>query len=89
MSREAALAAAESWISDGGFFDELARRVAVRTESQKPESLPELHRYLDTEMQPALPAPSTRTRSVSDPCCSPPGMKATLCRPSSAMAMAT
>ena len=56
MSREAALAAAESWISDGGFFDELARRVAVRTESQKPESLPELHRYLDTEMQPAFEA---------------------------------
>ncbi len=56
MSREAAVAAAESWISDGGFFDELARRVAVRTESQKPESLPELHRYLDTEMQPAFEA---------------------------------
>lgn len=56
MSREAAVAATESYIGDGRFFDELAARVAVRTESQKSESLPELHRYLDDFMRPAFAA---------------------------------
>ncbi len=44
MSRGGAVAAAGDYVTGGRFFEELSARVAVRTESQKPESLPELHR---------------------------------------------
>lgn len=54
MSRETAIAAAGEYVTGGRFFAELAERVAVRTESQKPESLPELHRYLDEVIGPAF-----------------------------------
>jgi acetylornithine deacetylase/succinyl-diaminopimelate desuccinylase-like protein len=54
-TRNHALTAAEAYVRDGGFAAELARRVAVRTESQKgAEALPELQRYLDAEMIPAF-----------------------------------
>ena len=38
----------------GGFFEDLARRVAIPTESQEPGRRPDLHRYLDGEMTSAL-----------------------------------
>jgi len=37
----------------GTFEEELARRVAIHSESQRADSLPELARYLDEEMIPA------------------------------------
>ncbi len=54
MSRAQAIARVSRHFDDGGFFAELARRVAVRTESQNPARRPELTRYLVEEMQPCL-----------------------------------
>ena len=54
-TRAGAIARARSYVEDGAFETDLARRVAFRTESQLlPGSLPELRRYLDEEMAPAF-----------------------------------
>ena len=53
-SREAALALARQHFDDGGFLRDLARRVAIRTESQDPASGPALRAYLDDEIAPSL-----------------------------------
>lgn len=54
--REQALAAAAGHLDSGAFAQDLARRVALRTESQNPDAGPLLHAYLATEMAPALAA---------------------------------
>jgi len=54
MSRQAAIERIDSYLSDGGFLDDLARRVAIHTESQEDSQIGELHRYLDDEMEPYL-----------------------------------
>ena len=54
MSREAAIAASESYFDDDRFFEDLSRRVAIATESQIPEQQPELYRYLEQEMTPSF-----------------------------------
>jgi len=54
MSREHAIAQAQRYFDDGGFFADLARRVAIPTESQNPERGAELARYLEAEMRPTL-----------------------------------
>jgi hypothetical protein len=54
--REQALAAAARHFDSGEFVRDLARRVAIRTESQNPASGPELQRYLADEMAPSLAA---------------------------------
>src|SRR6202048_5414115 len=56
MSREAAIANAEAYFDCGAFKTDLARRVAIPTESQNPERAAELRRYIETEMRPALEA---------------------------------
>lgn len=56
VSREAALAAAATHFDSGAFVRDLARRVAIRTESQNPASGPELRRYLVDELMPTLAA---------------------------------
>ena len=56
MTRTAALAAAAEHFDSGAFLRDLARRVAIRTESQNPASGPELQRYLADEMGPSLAA---------------------------------
>src|ERR1700738_375848 len=56
MSREAAIASAEAYFDSGAFKTDLARRVAIPTESQNPERAAELKRYIETEMRPALEA---------------------------------
>jgi acetylornithine deacetylase/succinyl-diaminopimelate desuccinylase-like protein len=56
MSRDATIARAADYFDSGGFQADLARRVAIPTESQNPERSPELARYIETEMQPALAA---------------------------------
>lgn len=53
-SRDGAIARALEYFDNGTFEKELARRVGYRTESQKPDSLPELHRYLDEDIIPAF-----------------------------------
>ena len=54
--RAAALARARAHFDDGQFARDLARRVAIRTESQDPASAPALHAYLADEMVPTLAA---------------------------------
>ncbi len=54
MTRAATLQLLTNSFDDGSFFDELARRVAIRTESQRPDRRDELSRYLDEEIRPAL-----------------------------------
>ncbi|MFM7346303.1 MAG: M20 family metallopeptidase [Tagaea sp.] len=54
MTRQAAIAAAERYFDQGGYRADLARRVAIPTESQNPERAPELARYLNAEMRPTL-----------------------------------
>ncbi len=56
MSREGAIARIERYFEGGGFFEDLARRVAIPTESQEPARRGELRRYLSDEMQPGLEA---------------------------------
>ncbi len=52
--RRAAIEGAVNYIDDGTFEAELASRVAVRTESQIPDSVSLLYDYLQTEMLPAF-----------------------------------
>ena len=54
--RDAALAAARAHFDSGAFVADLARRVAIRTESQDPSSRPALHSYLADEIGPSLAA---------------------------------
>lgn len=46
MSRDQAIAAAAAYADNGRFLTDLTRRVAIATESQKPERRPECYRYL-------------------------------------------
>ncbi|MEZ5850538.1 MAG: M20 family metallopeptidase [Hyphomicrobiaceae bacterium] len=69
-SRAGAISRAEAYVDDGRFEQELAARVAVRTESQKfpdPAALAECHRYLETEMEPAFGALGFTTRTYENP----------------------
>jgi acetylornithine deacetylase/succinyl-diaminopimelate desuccinylase-like protein len=54
MDRSSALAAAAAHFDSGDFARDLARRVAIRTESQDPASGPALHAYLADEIGPSL-----------------------------------
>lgn len=54
--RDAALAAARAHFDGGDFLRDLARRVAIRTESQDPASGPALQAYLEGEIGPSLAA---------------------------------
>ncbi|HZF79632.1 MAG TPA: M20 family metallopeptidase [Rubrivivax sp.] len=53
-ARQAALAAAVAHFDSGEFLRDLARRVAIRTESQDPTSGPALKAYLADEIGPTL-----------------------------------
>jgi acetylornithine deacetylase/succinyl-diaminopimelate desuccinylase-like protein len=54
MSREVAIARALHHLDTGAFKADLARRVAIATESQNPDRAVELLRYLEQEMRPAF-----------------------------------
>jgi acetylornithine deacetylase/succinyl-diaminopimelate desuccinylase-like protein len=56
MSREAVLERAAAHFDGGAFLQDLARRVAIRTESQDPASGPALRAYLADEIGPSLAA---------------------------------
>jgi len=67
-TRAGAIARARDYVESGTFEADLARRVAIRTESQLlPASLPELQRYLDTEMVPAFTRAGFTTRIYPNP----------------------
>jgi acetylornithine deacetylase/succinyl-diaminopimelate desuccinylase-like protein len=55
-SRNGAITKAQTYIDSGAFEVDLARRVAIPTESQTTAGLPHLTRYLDEEMIPAFEA---------------------------------
>ena len=54
MTREGAINQATAHFDSGAFFQDLARRVSIRSTAQVPELRPELHRYLAEEMTPTL-----------------------------------
>ena len=67
-TRAAALARAEAYLDDGAFEADLARRVAIRTESQAlPASRPELDRYVADEMIPSFEKLGFTCRSFPNP----------------------
>ena len=70
MTRARAIARAEAYMDSGSFEQDLARRVAIKTESQKfpdPSAIAECHRYLDTEMKPAFAAMGFTSRVYDNP----------------------
>ena len=57
MTRAATVERARAYFDDAaGYFADLTRRVAIPTECQEPERLPELYRYLSEAMGPAFEA---------------------------------
>ena len=54
MSREGAIDRVRDGFDSGAFLETLRRRVAIPTESQEPERLSDLHRYLEDEIAPSL-----------------------------------
>jgi len=67
MTRERAIAAAEAYFDEGGFAEDLARRVAIPSESQVPERASMLARYLDGEIAPSLQRLGFATETVANP----------------------
>jgi len=71
MSEEAgragAIARGMEYFDSGAFEKELAERVAIRSESQRPEALSELHRYIDEAMIPAFEEMGFETRVYPNP----------------------
>jgi acetylornithine deacetylase/succinyl-diaminopimelate desuccinylase-like protein len=67
MTRAAAIDRAEAYFDCGAFKADLARRVAIATESQNPDRVQELHRYLDAEMKPAFEALGFGCRVLTHP----------------------
>ena len=54
MTREGAIGRIEAEYDSGAFIDTLAERVAIPTESQEPERLPDLYCYLRDNISPYL-----------------------------------
>jgi acetylornithine deacetylase/succinyl-diaminopimelate desuccinylase-like protein len=67
MSRADAVARAQDYFDRGDFKTDLARRVAIATESQNPERAAELARYVESEMKPALEALGFNCRIMTHP----------------------
>ena len=67
MSRDAAIAATQKYFESGGFVADLARRVAIATESQNPARERELRAYLETEMSESLARMGMTSRVYPNP----------------------
>ena len=67
MSRTEAVAAAQRYFDQGGFHADLARRVAIPTESQNPERKDALRSYLEDELIPSLAALGFRCEVFPNP----------------------
>jgi acetylornithine deacetylase/succinyl-diaminopimelate desuccinylase-like protein len=67
MTRAAAIASAEAYLDSGTFKADLARRVAIPTESQNPDRGGELARYLAAEIRPALEELGFSCRILAQP----------------------
>ena len=66
-TRDGALARAAAHFDGGAFIDDLARMVAIPTESQEPERHAELRRYLVEEIGPALERQAYRWQVYDNP----------------------
>ncbi|MEW6453110.1 MAG: M20 family metallopeptidase [Pseudomonadota bacterium] len=64
MTRSQAIANAAEYFDRGAFKSDLARRVAIPSESQNPDARAELQRYVREEMIPALEALGFQTRII-------------------------
>ncbi|MEO1105834.1 MAG: M20 peptidase family dipeptidase, partial [Pseudomonadota bacterium] len=72
-TRAGALARADAHFDGGDFFGDLARRIAIPTESQEPDRGPDLARYVREEIAPWL-APLGYEANITDnpdPRCGP------------------
>ena len=67
MSRQQAIEAINQHFDSGAFMQDLARRVAIKTESQVPESHPFLRSYLTDEISPALEAMGYSIQILDNP----------------------
>src|ERR1700730_757432 len=67
MTRATTIAHAEAYFDNGTFKADLSRRVAIATESQNPERVDELRRYIDAEMKPAFAALGFTCRGLTHP----------------------
>ena len=67
MSRDAAIGRVREYMTSGGFEADLARRVAIPTQSQVPEGLPHTRVYLEDEMVPAFEAMGFETQIFENP----------------------
>ena len=67
MSRAGAIARTERYFDSGAFKADLARRVAIPSESQNPERAAELRYYIEAEMKPALEARGFACRILTHP----------------------
>jgi acetylornithine deacetylase/succinyl-diaminopimelate desuccinylase-like protein len=67
MSREETVASAQRAFDDGTFAARLARRVAIRSESQDPAQASALRAYLDGEIAPSLSALGFACRLLDNP----------------------
>ena len=54
MTRQSTIDNALAHFDSGEFYEALGRRVAIPTESQNPDRVPELYQYLEEEMRPAF-----------------------------------
>jgi acetylornithine deacetylase/succinyl-diaminopimelate desuccinylase-like protein len=67
MTRDSAIIRAERYFDSGAFRTDLARRVAFKTESQVPESRPQLGLYLEREIAPAFRRMGYTTEILPNP----------------------
>src|SRR5215831_19839683 len=67
MTRESAISRATRHFDDGQFIQDLARRVAIRTESQVPESRPWMDVYLEQEIAPAFTRMGFKVEILANP----------------------
>ena len=67
MSRAQAIAQVEAYFDDGRFMDTLKRRVAIRSESQEPDSRPHLYAYLRQEIVPFLQGLGFTSEVIDNP----------------------
>ncbi|MAH84448.1 MAG: hypothetical protein CBB68_08975 [Rhodospirillaceae bacterium TMED8] len=67
MSRDAVIAAAHDYFDSEKFTNDLSRRIAIPTESQKPSSLHHLYTYLNDEMIPAFDTMGHECRVFENP----------------------
>jgi len=67
VTRESAISRATRHFDEGKFIEDLTRRVAIRTESQVPESRPYMDVYLEQEIAPAFERMGFTVEILSNP----------------------